>query len=150
MYLPEELDEWVIKNPVGISLDHLDLETDLYEVSSELLRTEEGMVSETVFTHLFKSNCLATGQPDWATVTIRYHGPRISHESLLKYLISYRNHQGFHEHWCWSVFFMIFSKSAFRYNYQFMQGIRAGEGLDINPFRSNYENEPRNDRLARQ
>lgn len=83
----------------GLLLDRLDIETDIYEPAPQLLRAdqEETPVEETLVSHLLKSNCLVTGQPDWGSVQIRYVGAPIDQEGLLKYLISFRNHNEFHE-----------------------------------------------------
>ena len=97
----------------------------------------------------FKSNCLKTGQPDWASVYIHYRGTKINHTSLLEYLISYRNHQGFHEQCVEQIF-----SDIFRYCYTqkltvYARFTRRG-GLDINPFRSNFQTPSENQRLFRQ
>lgn len=82
----------------GVCLDNLDVSIECYSVNPSLLKTEPIQAEEKLYTNLFKSNCLITGQPDWASVQIHYRGPKINHASLLQYLVSYRNHQGFHEH----------------------------------------------------
>src|SRR3954451_23634020 len=83
----------------GMLLDRLDIEVDKYEPDPSLLsaNTEDPPVEETLVSHLLKSNCLITGQPDWASVQIRYVGPQIEQEGLLKYLIGFRSHNEFHE-----------------------------------------------------
>ena len=85
----------------GILLDEIDVEITDYQVNSDLLKIEsdlaDNFVEEILYSNLLKSNCLVTGQPDWASVQIKYSGRKINHLSLLKYLISYRNHNGFHE-----------------------------------------------------
>ena len=84
----------------GESIDDLPIEISHYGpprpdflVADETLKADEVLVS-----HLFRSNCPVTGQPDWASLQIRYAGPRITRDGLLRYLVSYRNHADFHEH----------------------------------------------------
>src|SRR5690606_33917604 len=83
----------------GMPLDRLDIEVDNYQQDDGVLRAnhEEAPVEETLVSHLLKSNCLVTGQPDWASVQIRYVGAPIDHEGLLRYLIGFREHNEFHE-----------------------------------------------------
>ena len=109
----------------------------------------EAGVQETLVSHLLKSNCLITSQPDWASIQVRYEGKAIEHEGLLKYLISFRQHNEFHEQCVERIYndIMFHCKPdkltvCARYT-------RRG-GLDINPFRSNYEAPYANHRQARQ
>ena len=81
----------------GTVIDDLDIEINAYEPSPELLTTGDQQVSETLVSHLLKSNCLITSQPDWASVQIHYEGAAIDHAGLLAYLISFRRHNEFHE-----------------------------------------------------
>ncbi len=84
--------------PDGILIDDLDIECDRYQPAPELLTTRPGdTVEETLYSHLLKSNCLVTGQPDWAMVVIRYRGRPIDRAGLLRYIVSFRNHNEFHE-----------------------------------------------------
>lgn len=87
-----------VSNLQGDCLDEMDIEIDTYDYCPSLLQTREEKVEETLYSNLFKSNCLITGQPDWAAISISYQGRQIDHPSLLRYLVSFRNHQGFHEH----------------------------------------------------
>ncbi|MDR9440937.1 MAG: NADPH-dependent 7-cyano-7-deazaguanine reductase QueF, partial [Halomonas sp.] len=82
----------------GECLDDLDIEVSDYTPSADHLAVGEEVVEETLYSHLLKSNCPVTGQPDWGSVLIRYRGPRLDREGLLRYLIGYRQHQDFHEH----------------------------------------------------
>ena len=84
----------------GILLDDLDVVIDSYNPDSSLLFAEESseIVRETLYSHLLKTNCPVTGQPDWASIMIRYTGHPINAVGVLKYIISYRHHQDFHEH----------------------------------------------------
>lgn len=120
-------------------LDNLDISIEEYAYNPKLLKCSEPIIAESLHTNLFKSNCLVTGQPDWGSIQISYEGPGIDHESLLKYLITYRNHQGFAEHCVEQIFVDIL-----RYCHSqelTVQGLftRRG-GLDINPFRTTLEN----------
>lgn len=122
----------------GFCLDHLDISTDTYYVESAFLRTSQENAEEEIYSHLLKSNCLATGQPDWGSVFIRYRGPKIDHEGLLKYIISYRRHSGFAEHCVEQMFMDILRCCRPRQLTVYIRYTRRG-GLDINPFRSNFE-----------
>lgn len=133
----------------GLCLDALDVETDVYHVDTSLLITSPGHVEETVYTNLLKSNCLATGQPDWGSVLVRYSGSRIDHEGLLKYFISFRRHSGFAEHCVEQIFNDIQSRCSPKKLTVYARYTRRG-GLDINPFRSNFEKAPENTRQYRQ
>ena len=99
--------------------------------------------------NLLKTNCPVTGQPDWATVMIRYRGSRIRRGALLAYLVSFRNHAEFHEQCVERMFVDIerFCRPSALSVYA--RYLRRG-GLDINPFRSNFETPPPNVRLLRQ
>ena len=150
LYLPHQFEEKTLTEFDGSCLDDLDIETNCYHVESKFLTNEsEEIVEEALYSNLLKSNCLATGQPDWGSILIRYTGPKISHEGLLKYIISYRNHQGFHEHCVEQIFNDILNQCAPTKLTVFARYTRRG-GLDINPFRSNFERAPKNLRQMRQ
>jgi 7-cyano-7-deazaguanine reductase len=136
----------------GLSLDRLDLEADVYDPAPSLLRAAHGEapVEETLVSNLLKSNCPVTGQPDWASVQIRYVGPQIDHAGLLRYLISYRNHTGFHEQCVERIFVDILRECKPVKLAIYARYTRRG-GLDINPFRTNFNLPmPDNARTARQ
>lgn len=135
----------------GVCLDLLDIETNVYIVDKGLLKTDrtQPRANEQLYTNLLKSNCLATGQPDWGSVLINYSGPRIDHEGLLKYLISFRRHSGFGEHCIEQIFHDLLTECRPEKLTVYGRYTRRG-GLDINPFRSNFENEPANIRQFRQ
>lgn len=120
----------------GQSLDHLDIEMDEYFWNPEFLRIESDMtVRESLFTHLFKSLCPMTGQPDFASILIQYSGKSISHEGLLKYLLSYREHGEFAEQVVERIFVDMMNRCApDRLTVQAMFTRRGG--IDINPHRS--------------
>ena len=135
----------------GECIDSLDIEVDGYEFDETLLQGAAGheIVEETLHSHLLKSNCLVTSQPDWGSVVIHYRGPRLDREKLLRYLISFRQHNEFHEQCIERIFtdlkhFCAPEKLTVHARYT-----RRG-GLDINPFRSDWEPVPANLRLIRQ
>lgn len=132
--------EWVRKTVIkpftGICLDGLNVECDRYSVEPTLLRVNEKKhVEEVVYSNLLKSNCLVTGQPDWGSVQIQYSGQQIQHESLLKYIISFRNHNEFHEQ-CVERIFMDIMRQCQPHKLTVHACYTRRGGLDINPFRS--------------
>lgn len=137
--------------PSGECIDDLDIDCDIYSYAPHLLRLDEDglMVKEILYTNLLKSNCPVTGQPDWATLQIAYSGRKIEHQSLLQYLISFRNHQEFHEQCVERIFIDIQQKCAPSTLTIFAQYTRRG-GLDINPYRSTDSYLPSFQRQVRQ
>lgn len=133
----------------GICLDSQDIEIDRYETDAALLRTNGEFIEETLYSNLLKSNCLATGQPDWGSVLIRYAGPKIDREGLLRYIVSFRRHAGFAEHCVEEMFCDILNRCKPEKLTVYARYTRRG-GLDINPFRSDFEDLPPNDRHYRQ
>lgn len=123
----------------GVLLDKLPVEISQYQVNSELLKIDLNnrgqIVEEVLYSNLLKSNCLVTGQPDWASIQISYKGKKIDHQSLLKYLISYRNHNGFHEECIERIFVDILEKCQPEVLTIFAKYTRRG-GVDISPFRT--------------
>lgn len=137
----------------GDLLDRLDIEVDNYSPQPETLKAnfDELPVEETLVSHLLKSNCLVTGQPDWGSVQIRYYGPQIDQESLLKYLIGFREHNEFHEQCVERIFTDILRQCKPQHLTVYARYTRRG-GLDINPWRTNFSGaqRPSNLRNARQ
>ncbi|CAN7506990.1 NADPH-dependent 7-cyano-7-deazaguanine reductase QueF [Trinickia sp. LjRoot230] len=136
----------------GLSLDRLDLDAEVYHPDPELLTAaqQEAPVEETLVSNLLKSNCPVTGQPDWGSVQIHYVGPQIDHAGLLRYIISYRNHTGFHEQCVERIFVDIMRECRPVKLAVYARYTRRG-GLDINPFRTNFNLPmPDNARTARQ
>lgn len=147
----------------GVKLDDLDIEIKDYQVNAELLlvdlheggeeaqesKEERKEVSEVVYSHLLRSLCPVTGQPDWGSVLIEYTGPKINHQALLAYIISFRQHQEFHEQ-CIERLFIDLMRYA-KCKQLTIQGfyVRRG-GLDINPMRSSHQDKARAIRLLRQ
>ena len=138
--------------PIGQCIDNADLRNPKYDLDPRLLRDSvdsRSRVAETLHSNLLKTNCPVTGQPDWATVMIRYRGPRIRRGALLAYLVSYRNHAEFHEQCVERMFMDIERYCRPAALSVYARYLRRG-GLDINPFRSNFETPPPNVRLLRQ
>lgn len=136
--------------PAAIELDVLDVVVDAYHPSPELLKTSSCYVEEVLVSHLLKTNCPVTGQPDWASILIAYKGNQIQHDNLLRYIISFREHQDFHEHCVERIFCDVLRECKPESLSIYARYTRRG-GLDINPFRSTDENEmPAQIRLIRQ
>ncbi len=135
----------------GICLDDLELAITASEPNHELLSVIEGNVSvnENVYSHLLRSNCPVTGQPDWASVQVNYRGRAISHQSLLSYLVSFRRHDAFHEHCAEKIFADIRRQCKPDSLTVITRYTRRG-GIDINPWRSTESDVPRSLRLSRQ
>ena len=135
----------------GECIDEPDIEIDSYDVDQTLLQgaAEADIVEETLHSHLLKSNCLVTSQPDWGSLVIHYRGPRLNREKLLRYLISFRQHNEFHEQCIERIFIDLKHFCAPQQLTVYARYTRRG-GLDINPFRSDWEPVPANLRLIRQ
>ena len=136
----------------GLCLDTLDIECNEYTVNDSYLQcnSQEDVVSEIIHSDLLKSNCLVTGQPDWGSIQITYRGAQIDHEGLLKYLVSFRNHNEFHEQCVERIFMDITRRCQPKELTVEARYTRRG-GLDINPVRSSKPIKPvENVRLARQ
>lgn len=123
----------------GVLLDELDVVVDTYHPAPELLTTDAGIADECLVSHLLKTNCPVTGQPDWASLVIRYKGNKIQRENLLRYIISFREHQDFHEHCVERIFSDIARVCKPEELVVYARYTRRG-GLDINPFRSSNPN----------
>lgn len=140
-----------IMNFAGDCIDEQEIQIDSYAFSNQYLENvaEGDIVEETLVSHLLKSNCLITSQPDWGSVQIHYVGKQLNREKLLRYLVSFREHNEFHEQCVERIFtdLMQFAKPEKLTIYA--RYTRRG-GLDINPFRSNFESVPANLRMARQ
>ncbi len=150
--LPDLFDREPVHELDGLSLDRLDVECTHYSPAPELLHTEpdEGTVNEVLVSNLLKSNCLVTGQPDWGSVQISYSGAPINQAGLLRYLVSFRNHNEFHEQCVERIFMDLWSRCKPTRLAVYARYTRRG-GLDINPFRTSYPQPlPENIRTARQ
>ena len=149
---PELFDREPIHELDGLNLDRLDVECLHFTPSPELLFAEfdQPPVTETLTSNLLKSNCLVTGQPDWGSVQIAYSGSAINQEGLLQYLVSFRNHNEFHEQCVERIFMDVWSRCKPIKLSVYARYTRRG-GLDINPFRCSYPVQlPPNVRTARQ
>ncbi len=136
----------------GDCLDNQDVVIESYEFDPQILALDETdeQTSETLHSHLLKSNCLITNQPDWGSVEIRYTGNKIDRQSLLKYLVSFRQHNEFHEQCVERIFCDIMQLCNPSELSVYARYTRRG-GLDINPYRSTATIEPsHNTRMARQ
>ncbi|MGI2172683.1 NADPH-dependent 7-cyano-7-deazaguanine reductase QueF [Shewanella ulleungensis] len=136
----------------GTCIDDLDIEVTEYEFNPDHLvgsTDPDKNVAETLNSNLLKSNCLITSQPDWGSVMIRYQGPKIDREKLLRYLISFRQHNEFHEQCVERIFVDLKKYCQCTKLTVYARYTRRG-GLDINPYRSDFENPPESNRLARQ
>jgi 7-cyano-7-deazaguanine reductase len=137
----------------GINIDHEDIDIKDYSFNPEILSNAVAptaiTVSEMLTSNLLKSNCLVTNQPDWGSLIIKYEGKQIDPKHLLRYIISFRNHNKFHEqcverifmdikHYCRPLKLTVFARYT-----------RRG-GVDINPFRSDCASIPPVTRLIRQ
>ncbi|MFP1746055.1 NADPH-dependent 7-cyano-7-deazaguanine reductase QueF [Lonsdalea quercina] len=137
----------------GTVIDDLDIEVNDYSFNPEYLKyavsENAPIISETLSSNLLKSNCLVTYQPDWGSVVINYEGKKIDPECLLRYLISFRQHNEFHEQCVERIFNDIQRYCQPQKLTVFARYTRRG-GLDINPFRSNFEDSHAVGRLVRQ
>lgn len=151
MCSPQEFTNSPIGQFDGFYLDELDIVCSEYKVNAELLQTSQFYVNNySVYSHLLKSNCPVTGQPDWGSVSITYSGPQIEPNTLLQYLVSFRNHNEFHEQCVERIFMDIMTRCQPEELTVYARYTRRG-GLDINPIRStNLIVPPRNSRLYRQ
>jgi 7-cyano-7-deazaguanine reductase len=150
--LPDQFDREPVRELDGLSLDRLDIECSRYTPAPELLTAafSEQPVDEVLTSNLLKSNCLVTGQPDWGSVQIRYSGPQIDQGSLLQYLVSFRNHNEFHEQCVERIFMDLWQRCKPVKLVVYARYTRRG-GLDINPFRTSHPMAPpANVRTARQ
>ena len=135
----------------GTLIDALELDIDDYgPPKSDYLHADEAVVvEETLVSNLLRSNCPVTGQPDWGSVQIAYRGPRIEAAGLLRYLISFRNHNEFHEQCVERIYVDIQRRCKPQALSVYARYTRRG-GLDINPYRSSAPGHPGNPRGARQ
>ena len=137
-----------------ICIDDEDIAIDEYQYTADLLENaqsnaEDEIISENLVSHLLKSNCLITNQPDWASVYINYRGIKLNHSLLLEYLISFRQHNEFHEQCVERIFCDLQKHCQLEELTVFARYTRRG-GLDINPFRSTHIKNAPNGRTLRQ
>ena len=149
---PDAFDHEAVAELDGLNLDRLDVDCTHYQPAPELLvcDTNEAPISETLSSRLLKSNCLVTGQPDWGSVQISYTGHPIDQAGLLRYLVSFRQHNEFHEHCVERIFMDVWTRCRPTRLQVYARYTRRG-GLDINPFRTSHPARlPANVRTARQ
>ena len=136
---PEQFAREKVQELEGVDLDRLDLDCTEYQPAPHLLQAalDEQPVTETLTSRLLKSNCLVTGQPDWGSVAISYSGPQIDQAGLLQYIVSFRNHNEFHEHCVERIFMDIWMRCKPSKLSVYARYTRRG-GVDINPWRSSH------------
>jgi 7-cyano-7-deazaguanine reductase len=152
LLMPDQFDAEPVHELDGLSLDRLEIDCTQYTPAPELLSAAVGEqpVEEVLTSNLLKSNCLVTGQPDWGSVQVRYSGPQIEQGGLLRYLVSFRNHNEFHEQCVERIFMDIWRRCRPVKLAVYARYTRRG-GLDINPFRTSHPMAvPANVRTARQ
>ena len=152
LVLPDSFERERVQELDGLSLDRLDIDCTAYTPAPQLLRPVAGEppVEETLTSNLLKSNCLVTGQPDWGSIQIRYVGAEIVQEGLLQYLVSFRNHDEFHEQCVERIFMDVWRRCKPTKLAVYARYTRRG-GLDINPLRTSHPMAlPPNVRTARQ
>ncbi len=121
--------------PQGVCIDGIDIDIDTYQPAPRFLSAAGPQVEETLYSHLLKSNCLVTGQPDWGTLAVRYSGAPIDRAGLLRYVVSFRAHDEFHEQCVERIFCDILSRCRPDRLAVWARYTRRG-GLDINPYRT--------------
>ena len=142
-----------VRDLPGICIDAAADSCEVYAVDPSLLVNSDpgahDTVAEEVHSHLLRSLCPVTGQPDFGSVLVRYRGTPIDRGSLLRYLVSYRNHNDFHESCVERIFVDVKERCA--PDALTVHGFfnRRG-GIDINPFRSDFEETAIHRRLWRQ
>lgn len=135
LHMPPSFGAPSITVPTGECIDHLDVSIRTYEVAPSLLAVEDHVVEETLYSNLLRTNCPVTNQPDWATLTIQYKGRKIRQEGLLAYIVSFREHIGFHEN-CVERIFQDLMEICRPEKLSVYAGFTRRGGIDINPFRS--------------
>ncbi|NNN24147.1 NADPH-dependent 7-cyano-7-deazaguanine reductase QueF [Pseudomonas nitroreducens] len=135
----------------GTCVDDLDVAVESYDhPRPELLSCDDTRrVDEVLYSHLLKSNCPVTGQPDWGTLVVEYAGPALDAASLLAYVVSFRQHQDFHEQCVERIYLDLQRLLQPTRLTVYARYVRRG-GLDINPYRSSEAVQPDNRRLVRQ
>ena len=149
---PERFDQQAVHELDGLSLDRLDIDCDRYQPAPDLLGAafDEQPVTETLTSHLLKSNCLVTGQPDWGSLQIRYSGPQMDQAGLLRYIVSFRGHNEFHEQCVERIFMDLWTRCRPARLTVYARYTRRG-GLDISPWRTSHpQAAPEPVRTARQ
>ena len=139
-----------VGRPAGYELiDDQPVSEPVYSYAPEVLEAGGEVVTESLCSHLLKSNCPVTGQPDWATLMVSYTGPKIDRSALLKYVVGFRQKQDFHEHCVETVFTDLMARCQPERLAVCARYTRRG-GLDINPWRATEPDRMATPRLVRQ
>jgi 7-cyano-7-deazaguanine reductase len=151
LFTLEEYSDKGLDKLAGICLDNTLVECHDILPNPQLLSTSasQGIQDEALYSHLLKTNCPVTGQPDWASIQINYTGAPINHSGLLAYIVSYRHHHAFHEQ-CIENIYLDILKCCKPQELTVMARYNRRGGIDINPWRSSGKNTPRHIRLGRQ
>jgi 7-cyano-7-deazaguanine reductase len=149
LVLPGQFHRSILTEPEGICLDHQDIRIDQYHLCPDYLVSGGPERTEKLFSNLLRTNCPVTGQPDWGTVVIGYTGPGIDHDGLLRYLVSFRDHTGFHEN-CIEQIFVDMTRRCHLKKLFVHAGFTRRGGIDINPLRASFPMVPKPERYARQ
>ncbi|WP_313513734.1 NADPH-dependent 7-cyano-7-deazaguanine reductase QueF [Pseudomonas sp.] len=147
----DQVTEEGIARPAGVCIDVLEVDIDNFsQPQVELLRCNaDEVVEERLYSHLLKSNCPVTGQPDWGTLVVEYRGAKLDHANFLAYLVSFRQHSDFHEQCVERIYLDLLNLLQPERLSVHARYVRRG-GLDINPYRSSQAMSVDNRRLARQ
>ncbi len=143
--MPWSLEPWT-REPEGLCIDEV---AAMPAVSTPAIKPEGEQVARTLHSNLLRSLCPVTGQPDWATLEVDYEGIELDPAALLGYVLSFREHQDFHEQCVEQIYSTIMrecqpTRLAVRAFY-----LRRG-GIDITPQRASQELPISLERLARQ
>lgn len=150
LFDPQALQGVPLQSLQGDCIDELDIDIDDFaHPEQQALRCADRIVDEVLVSHLLKSNCPVTGQPDWASVQIVYRGRQLDREALLRYLIAFRQHNDFHEHCVERIWLDLWRQCQPDLLTVYARYTRRG-GLDINPWRSSAPGQPDNPRSPRQ
>ena len=153
LFTVEDCPSLEINHPEATCIDDLDIDINTYDYQPTLLsdsiNDDDTQVSQTLVSHLLKSNCLITNQPDWASVYISYTGKPINQEKLLEYIVSFREHNEFHEQCVERIYCDIQAFCKPERLSVYARYTRRG-GLDINPFRSSHQQQAPASRTLRQ
>ncbi len=149
LQLHSSANDAAIEELPGVGIDSADARCDAYDVDASFLEVDNDIANETLHSNVLRSLCPVTNQPDMGSVLISYRGPRISHAGLLQYIVSFREHNEFHEACVERMFIDILERCEPEQLTVYARYQRRG-GIDINPFRSNFESDPPNTRLWRQ
>ncbi|MBC6904428.1 NADPH-dependent 7-cyano-7-deazaguanine reductase QueF [Saccharophagus sp. K07] len=123
--------------PEAVLLDDIEIQVNGYQPDANLLRPVDGEFDGIWCSHLLKSNCPVTGQPDWASIWIRWRGRALDQAALLQYIVGYRQHQDFHENCVERIYVDLEAAGSPSELWVYARYTRRG-GLDINPFRSSH------------